>query len=504
MIVRRFHLHSWLVAVSLPIACCAAGCHGGELIFGSGSEGAMAGQGGLSSSGVTDAGSVQAYTLVTSNEDAYWTTNVPVIEVTSEAADITVAEDTVAQLWEGFGGAFNELGWNYLTMNGLQDEALPLLFGEEGCRFAFGRIPIGANDYAMDRYTLDETAGDYGMQYFSMDRDRRALIPYVKAALALNPNLHFWACPWTPPTWMKTGQKAGPAPSAFDGGSMTDDPAILGAYARYLTQFVLAYGTEGITIETVSPQNEPSYEENFPSCLWDAGLYAQFIGSYLGPSLEAAGLSTKVMLGTLSSDTVDPEFAARVGYDANARRYIGVAGMQWDMLRVVAGMQQQMQGLPIWQTEHKGGNYPWNPSGSPPYQRIAPNDHAYAIESWGLIRDWIKAGVTAYYAWNMVLDGAGKSLNTSRDWSQNALLVVDAGRLIKTPTYYVFRHLSQFVAPQARVLGTTGGDALAFRNPDGRIVTVIYNRAAAKRLVVAFRNKKLAFDMPGNGWATLR
>ena len=30
------------------------------------------------------------------------------------------------------------------------------------------------------------------------------LIPYVKAAQAVNGNIRFWASPWTPPTWMKT------------------------------------------------------------------------------------------------------------------------------------------------------------------------------------------------------------------------------------------------------------------------------------------------------------
>ena len=36
-----------------------------------------------------------------------------------------------------------------------------LLFGAtDGARFAFGRIPIGASDYAINRYTLDETADD--------------------------------------------------------------------------------------------------------------------------------------------------------------------------------------------------------------------------------------------------------------------------------------------------------------------------------------------------------
>ena len=56
----------------------------------------------------------------------------------------------------------------------------------------------------MDRYTLDETANDTTMTNFSIARDMMTLIPYIKAAQAVNPNIRFWASPWTPPTWMKT------------------------------------------------------------------------------------------------------------------------------------------------------------------------------------------------------------------------------------------------------------------------------------------------------------
>jgi glucosylceramidase len=62
-------------------------------------------------------------------------------------------------------------------------------------------------------------------------------------------------------------------------------------------------------------------------------------------------------------------------------------------------------------------------------------------------------------------------------WPQNALLTVDTATktLNITPTYYVFRHCSQFVTPGAKVVGTSGGDAVAFKNPDGSIVAVMYN-----------------------------
>jgi glucosylceramidase len=136
---------------------------------------------------------------------------------------------------------------------------------------------------------------------------------------------------------------------------------------------------------------------------------------------------------------------------------------------------------------------------------MPPNDHAYAIESWGYIRDWIKAGVNVYSAWNMVLDTAGKNLDSMRPWPQNALLTVNtASRTLNvTPAYYVFRHLSQYVDPGAKVVTTTGGDALAFKNPDGTIVAVVYNSGAARKFIVSVAGRRQQFDMPASGWATI-
>ncbi len=125
-------------------------------------------------------------------------------DVATGTATVTVG-DTAAQTWEGFGGAFNEAGWKYLmTLSQAdRDAAIQLLFGDDGARFNMGRIPIGASDYALARYTLDETANDTELASFSLTQDMMYLIPYVKAALAVKPNIRFWASPWTPPTWMK-------------------------------------------------------------------------------------------------------------------------------------------------------------------------------------------------------------------------------------------------------------------------------------------------------------
>jgi glucosylceramidase len=103
----------------------------------------------------------------------------------------------------------------------------------------------------------------------------------------------------------------------------------------------------------------------------------------------------------------------------------------------------------------------------------------------------------------MVLDTEGKNLDSQDPWKQNALLVVDraAKKLIITPTYYVFRHLSFFVDPEADVLGTSGGSALAFKNPDGSTVAVVY-AASGATMSVSMAGQTLYADMPGQGFAT--
>ncbi|HKO53117.1 MAG TPA: glycoside hydrolase family 30 beta sandwich domain-containing protein, partial [Polyangiaceae bacterium] len=99
----------------------------------------------------------------------------------------------------------------------------------------------------------------------------------------------------------------------------------------------------------------------------------------------------------------------------------------------------------------------------------------------------------------------GKGIDNTRVWAQNALLVVDGGQIVQTPAYYVFRHVSQYVAPQAKRIDATGGDAVAFKNPDGSLVAILYNSGAANNnYVVSIAGKNLQFAMPASGWATIR
>lgn len=467
-------------------------------------SGGTNGAGGASSSGGADPGAgggqgtggsapIVELSLVTSAPGAYWKS----AELTPSTgnANITVNDSQVLGSWHGFGGTFNEKGWD--AMKALseadRDRAIHLLFDRaDGCAFTHGRIPIGSSDYGLNRYSLNETAGDFEMENFSIERDRKDLIPYIKAALGVRPDLHFWGSPWSPPTWMKSN-------NAFDRGNMKEDAATLDAHALYLARFVEEYEKEGIVVEAVHPQNEPGYQQDYPSCGWSANLMTKYIRDHLGPLFAERLPNTEIWLGTMSNPT-DKSIVDTVMTTSAAASFVSGIGVQWSQDQYVQGYISNYQ-KPVMQTEHRCGNFP---NGNNTTR--APNDDAYARESWGYISTYIKYGVSHYMAWNMVLDTGGRNIDTVRPWAQNALLAVDvnAGDLIVTPVYYVFRHVAQYVDPGASRIAVQGGDSLAWKNPDGDIVLVMYNsQGSPAQNVVSIGGSSYQVTVPGQGWATV-
>ena len=429
--------------------------------------------------------------LVTSGPNDYWNTQ-GIVTAASGVAELTVDPGTKYQTFTGFGGCFNEMGWDALSVLSADDvtKAMKLLFdANEGANFTYGRLPMGASDYSMSWYTLDDTANDYEMNDFSIARDQEKLIPFIKAALAIKPDVKLWASPWVIPSWMMTNS------------NLKNDAQTLGAHALYMSRFVEEYAKEGLQIVAVHPQNEPGYGRVH----WTQAQFIDFIKTYLGPTFAERNTTAEIWCGTMSKDPDDTNIAKALANDADAMKYTKGFGVQWNLQAAVATLAAK---APVMQTEHKCGNYNfetpyWDRSR---YDAAKPqNDHLYGEESWQLIRDWIVAGVNAYSAWNMVLDTVGKSLD---NWPQNALLTVDrsAKKLIITPAYYAFRHFSQFVQPNAIRVAVTGSpDAVAFLNPDGSIITEVYNKGdTAKTTTLSVAGSSYQFDVPSHGWATLR
>jgi glucosylceramidase len=397
-----------------------------------------------------------------------WTSTVPGSPTTSARLTPTLARrpstpltltSHPCQIWEGFGGCFNELGWialSRLPAARRQTVIEALFHPHTGCRFNFGRLPIGASDYAAAWYSHDEIPGDRAMKHFSIARDHQYLIPYIRSALALRPDLTLFASPWSPPTWMKS-------PPVYNYGTLIWTPANLKAYALYFVKFVQAYQKAGITIRQIHPQNEPVADQKFPSCLWTGEQLREFIVRYLGPAFRQHGLDTEIWLGTLNTDDYDG-FPLTVLRDPRAHREIAGISFQWAGRNAIQRTHAAWPEKRLMQSENECGD--------------GRNSWDYAGYIFNLIRHYLCNGANSYIYWNMVLDKGGRS---TWGWLQNSMITIDGARVIYNPEFYVLRHFARAIAPGARRLETGGagsGNAVAFVNPDGSRVAVIRNPLA--------------------------
>jgi glucosylceramidase len=423
----------------------------------------------------------------------------PVLACDTASPDYEVFPGNSLQTLVGFGGAFNEKGWEALAYLSEADRSsvLASLFSPgAGLSLTLNRLPVGANDYSIARYTLDDGPEDPAMERFSIEHDRQMLLPYIKAAQSLNPAMRFWASAWTPPPWMKTN-------NAYDGGGIRDEPAVYAAHALYLARFVEEYGKEGLPVEAVAVQNEPGIANNYPSCSWEAGQFRTFVRDYLGPTFQQRGLLAKIILGTFN-DPANQALAMAVLNDAAARSFVGTLGLQWYALPIASAAWKVAPGLPIWQTETDCGNHYWESGFNPDRPQ---NDWAYALVTWRNIRTYLMGGAELYSLWNLVLDETGKSIDAQRPWPQNSPIVVDraAQKVIYTPMYYAVAHFSRYTGAGAVLLdGKGSSDVVAFRRPDGKIAVVLVNSESEPRgMRIKVGEKAYYAELPAYAFGSL-
>lgn len=398
---------------------------------------------------------------------------------------------------DGFGGCFNELGYQALQRAGQEgmNEVLRRLFSPDECHFTYCRLPIGANDFATSWYSLNETPGDYAMEHFTIARDRGCIIPYIQQAQRFSGPLTLFASPWSPPAWMKY-------PQVYNFGTLVWEDRNLQAYSLYFQKFVLAYAAEGIRIGQVHVQNEPVADQKFPSCVWTGAQMRDFIRDYLGPRFAQAGLDTQIWLGTLNCPFEDfggpgwqqgqySSFAYTVLSDEQAKSYLTGVGYQWGGKHAIQQTHAAYPDMKLIQTECECGD--------------GKNSWEYAEYVFNLMWLYFMNGVSAFVYWNLALDADGVS---TWGWRQNSLVSVTAdGRVIYNPEYYLMRHFSQYVQPGARLLGLAGsfaGNALAFANPDGSVALQIHNPLSEQREVTfEHEGKCYTLAMPPHSFHTL-
>ncbi len=409
------------------------------------------------------------------------------------AAGLTVEVDASKSFQSilGFGGAFTDASC-YLFSRMDADRRRALMnefFGPEGLRLSLGRTCIGSSDYSLNAYTYDDSAApDPDLKDFSIEHDRAYILPVLRDAMQINPEMFLFSTPWSPPGWMKSS-------GSLLGGAMRKK--YFASYAQYFVKFIEAYKAEGVPIRAVTTQNEVDTEQEgrMPAALWGQEYEAGFVKEFLGPALRDASLDTKIWLldhnydlwGRVLDELSDPAVFAQVD------------GVAWH------GYMGKADAMTKVHDAFPSKHAYWTEGGPD----VTAPDYASDWARWsGTYAEIMKNWARCIVAWNFVLDEKGKP--NIGPFSCGGVVTLDSKtqQLTRSGQYWAFAHYSKVVRRGARVIATrsdaAGIEHIAFANPDGDYVLVLTNQGEERQIDCTFGGKSRAVQLPHNSVVTLQ
>jgi glucosylceramidase len=409
---------------------------------------------------------------------------------------IEIFPETQYQTVTAWGGTIQERQW--VTMQPLsaagKDSVMRALFDTSGCNIGYLRVSIGCSDFDINEapISLNETAGDYAMNNFSLKRDSTRKIPLIKMAQAINPNLRFWGCPWSPPRWMHDNND-------YQSGMMKSDANTLTAYALYLEKFVQGYQAAGINIEMVCCQNEPTiYDGGYPKCGWTNALEKDFYKNYLIPLFKKDNISARIFLGVFCCGNYE-DWITYLMSDATIAGFVGATSHSYQSPDWGQKAVTDYPTIPFFQTEAPFG----------PWPDVGPQNWDRGRDLFNNVSDFMNYRTSVYTLWNMVNDETAKS---GWNWAQTVAIQVNSStkQVTYNPWFYAYKHFGNYVKPGAKAvryspIGTIPGKITAFRNPNGDVILVTSNQnASAYSLTVKVGTKMWKATLPPNSFNTLK
>lgn len=388
---------------------------------------------------------------------------VPMRDVDAVNVDVNLSEEF--QTIDGF-GAFMGTG------SGMKNEQVLNLAVDIGMSVA--RFGVINNEFEPVNDNSDPNV--MAMEHFHTSAVPLRTIRWLRDNADVDKYILSW---WSPPAWMKRNKALSAEYWATDNKL---EPHYYEEYAEHVAAMIKMIKNEtGIDLYAISLQNEPQFNEPYPSCQINPREMRDLI-KVVGPRLEREGLDTKIYWAEAlppqnSIDDYifavknDPEAAKYVdivathNYDEDGINVGGPGAKQW--AQIYEWAQNPDPALPTWMTETSGHANTWQGA-----LNLAGN--IYNALGYGNVSAWIW--------W---------SFNADRD-SERYGLVVDNE---PTSRYYISKHYYKYIRPGAvRVYTLSEHEdvpCLTFKNPQlGKVTVVMINKSAAPQ-VVGIAGRKL-------------
>lgn len=411
---------------------------------------------------------------------------------TNTYANIEVDESKTFQTIDGFG--YTLTGGSAQVINQLsaqkRQELLKELFGNDanGIAISYLRLSIGASDLNATPFTYNDLPNgqtDVTLSKFSLTPDQADVIPMLKEIVAINPSIKIMATPWSPPVWMKDN-------NSFVGGSLK--PEFYNVYAKYFVKYIQAMKAEGITIDAITPQNEPLHPGNNPSMLMLAQQQADFIKNHLGPEFKAANLSTKIV--AYDHNCNKPEYPIAVLGDTEANPFVD--GSAFHLYEGdISALETVHNAFPtknIYFTEQYTSS-----TGS------FSGDLKWHVKNViiGSMRNWSKTALE----WNLANNSSfGPNTPGGCTTCKGALTINSSDSFTRNVGYYIIAHASKFVPTgSVRISSNNSGNlnTVAFKTPTGKKVLLVENDGETTTLFnIKYNGTWITTSLEGNSVGT--
>jgi glucosylceramidase len=405
---------------------------------------------------------------------------------------IEIDENQSFQTIDGFG--YTLTGGSAEVINSMntstKQELLKELFDskDNSISVSYLRISIGASDLNAAPFTYDDMPPgqtDVTLANFSLVSDMTNLVPLLKEILAINPNIKILATPWSPPVWMKDN-------NSFVGGSL--QTRYYSVYAQYFVKYIQMVKAQGITIDAITPQNEPLHPGNNPSLLMTAEQQADFIKNHLGPAFQAANITTKIIIYDHNCDK--PEYPISILNDAAAKPFINGSAFHLYAgdISALSTVKNAHPDKAIYFTE----------------QYTASNGNFGGDLKWhlknviiGSMRNWSRIALE----WNLANNASfGPHTPGGCNVCKGAITVETSTFFTRNVGYYIVAHASKFVPPGSiRIASSLSGNLnnVAFKTPDGKKVLIVENDGnSSATFNIKYNGKNVTTNLTGGAVGT--
>jgi glucosylceramidase len=397
-------------------------------------------------------------------------------------ADIVIDPQVTYQSILGIGSSLEEASVYHLSRMSpaVRDDVLrSLVDPEQGVAWNLFRICFGTSDFtSQPYYSYDDMPvgqADQTLEHFAIQRDIDChIIATIQRVMQLNPDVRFFASPWSPPGWTKTTD-------SMCGGRVL--PQYYDAVARYYAMAIEAYNALGIPIYAMTLQNEPlMVHKGYPTCkfTWQeqkAFLYA------VKAEFARREINTKIWIFDHNFRHA-MQYPARILEDQDAYRATdGVAFHSYEgHPTAMSRLHNAYPAMDIYFTERST----WGTRGIDEILRY--------------FRNWSKS----YNAWVTCLDDHQQPNPGPHPCSPTFVMVdrdnPDKYRYI--PEYWLLGQISRFVKRGAVRIDSNYGSKqtvtnAAFLNPDGSLVLVVVNQTTRiQRFAVAVPGGLIETSLP--------